>query len=55
MQKPLIKLGTELSIGVVKNITKKGVVIEAQGQSKTVTFADAEASLSSMKGTKNGN
>ena len=53
MNKPLIKIGTELSLGTVENITSKGIVVSLNGQSKTVTFTDAEAAICSEKGTQN--
>tara|TARA_R100000008_G_scaffold79752_1_gene61684 strand:- start:1169 stop:1333 length:165 start_codon:yes stop_codon:yes gene_type:complete len=53
MTEQLIKIGTELSIGKVENITSKGIVVSLNGKRKTVTFTDAEAAICSEKGTQN--
>jgi hypothetical protein len=41
-QKPLISIGTELTLGTVTAIKRNGVVVESNGVKTQLTFEEAE-------------
>ncbi len=41
----VVGIGTKLKVGIVKKITREGVVVDSQGKKVTVTFSQVESEV----------